>query len=102
MRGILIAAVALSSLLVLNSAGAQGPLDPDWVPPNERPKPWDTPPWQTQPQAPEQPRSPGITDVCGLPPLKPLPPLGCQDLVAECQCTGRPGRCSWVWRCIAR
>ncbi len=23
---------------------------------------------------------------CGLMPIKPLPPLGCKDLVAECRC----------------
>ena len=40
---------------------------------------------------------------CGLPPLKPLPPLGCKDLVARCQCVETADgdlNCDWVWDCI--
>ena len=40
---------------------------------------------------------------CGLQPLKPLAPLGCKDLVAECRCAkdenGRL-RCHWEWQCV--
>ena len=40
---------------------------------------------------------------CGLKPLKPLPPLGCKDLVARCVITvdddGRT-KGTWVWDCV--
>lgn len=38
---------------------------------------------------------------CGLTPLKPLPPLGCKDLVAQCTCDNR-GKCYWEWICVRR
>jgi len=37
---------------------------------------------------------------CGLKPLKPLPPLGCKDLVARCQCDAKGKNCVWVWDCV--
>ena len=37
--------------------------------------------------------------TCGLKPLKPLPPLGCTDLCAQCQCNARGNNCNWVWVC---
>lgn len=37
---------------------------------------------------------------CGLTPLKPLTPLGCSDLVAQCQCDSRGENCSWEWICV--
>ena len=40
---------------------------------------------------------------CGLPPLKPLVPLGCADIVARCQCDRDVDgalQCRWVWDCI--
>lgn len=42
-------------------------------------------------------------DGCGLKPLKPLPPLGCKDLVARCNCaTDQEGDlvCTWTWDCV--
>ena len=39
---------------------------------------------------------------CGLKPLKPLPPLGCKDLVAQCVCDDRGRNCSWTWVCVPR
>lgn len=36
---------------------------------------------------------------CGLKPLKPLVPLGCRDLVAQCVC-GADGKCEWQWVCV--
>lgn len=36
---------------------------------------------------------------CGLKPLKPLPPLGCTDLCAQCQCNANGSDCRWVWNC---
>ena len=36
---------------------------------------------------------------CGLKPLKPLPPLGCTDLCAQCQCNATGSDCRWVWIC---
>lgn len=37
---------------------------------------------------------------CGLKPLKPLVPLGCRDLVAECRCDSRGQNCHWEWVCV--
>jgi hypothetical protein len=40
---------------------------------------------------------------CGFAPIKPLPPLGCQDIVARCQCDRDADgalQCRWVWDCI--
>ncbi len=37
---------------------------------------------------------------CGLRPLKPLRPLGCKDLVAECVCDSDGEHCRWEWRCV--
>ncbi len=34
--------------------------------------------------------------TCGL---KPLPPLGCKDLCAQCQCDATGSDCRWVWNC---
>ena len=45
---------------------------------------------------------PACASGCGLKPLKPLPPLGCKDLVAVCQCDGRGQNCKWVWMCVPR
>jgi len=37
---------------------------------------------------------------CGFKPLKPLIPLGCRDLVAQCICDGFGKNCSWAWICV--
>ena len=37
---------------------------------------------------------------CGLKPLKPLRPLGCKDLVAECRCDSQGKNCRWEWVCV--
>ena len=37
---------------------------------------------------------------CGLPPMKPMPPMGCRDMVAECVCDARGENCHWEWRCV--
>ena len=39
---------------------------------------------------------------CGLKPLKPLVPLGCKDLVAECRCDSQGRNCRWEWVCVPR
>ena len=39
---------------------------------------------------------------CGLKPLKPLVPLGCKDLVAQCRCDARGQSCRWEWVCVPR
>jgi len=36
---------------------------------------------------------------CGLKPLKPLPPLGCRDLVAQCVIDPQ-GHAYWQWVCV--
>ena len=40
------------------------------------------------------------TGGCGLRPLKPLTPLGCSDLIAQCQCDEDGKNCTWGWVCI--
>lgn len=35
---------------------------------------------------------------CGIMPIKPIIPIGCKDVVAQCQCD-RDG-CRWVWVCV--
>lgn len=43
----------------------------------------------------------GMADVtCGLKPVKPVKPVGCKDLYAECQCDLRGQNCHWVWVCV--
>ena len=37
---------------------------------------------------------------CGLTPLKPLPPLGCRDLVPQCRCDSSGSNCQWEWVCV--
>jgi len=37
---------------------------------------------------------------CGLRPLKPLPPIGCADLIVHCQCDENADNCHWVWECV--
>ena len=37
---------------------------------------------------------------CGLKPLKPLTPMGCKDLVAQCRCDSRGQNCRWEWVCV--
>ena len=37
---------------------------------------------------------------CGLVPLKPLPPLGCRDLVPVCVCDEDGQNCHWTWQCV--
>lgn len=39
---------------------------------------------------------------CGLQPLKPLVPLGCDDLFAQCQCDMNGQNCRWQWVCVKR
>ncbi len=38
---------------------------------------------------------------CGIEPiaLKPIPPIGCRDMVHQCACTAG-GACYWVWVCV--
>ena len=37
---------------------------------------------------------------CGLRPIKPLPPIGCRDLVAQCLCDASGQDCAWTWVCV--
>ena len=36
---------------------------------------------------------------CGIMPIKPIPPIGCTDLCAQCQCNADGSDCRWVWNC---
>jgi hypothetical protein len=40
--------------------------------------------------------------ACGLQPLKPLVPLGCDDLVLLCRCDLQGQNCRWEWVCVKR
>lgn len=51
--------------------------------------------WSTAPVALAQ-RS------CGVKPVKPVRPIGCSDLVAECRCDSRGRNCRWEWICVRR
>ncbi len=37
---------------------------------------------------------------CGMKPIKPVPPVGCRDMVAECVCDSYGRNCYWIWRCV--
>jgi len=40
---------------------------------------------------------------CYIEPVKPVPPVGCKDLKARCECTtDKEGRtnCRWTWICV--
>lgn len=39
---------------------------------------------------------------CGIRPIKPIPPMGCKDLVAVCRCDSRGCNCEWEWVCVPR
>ncbi len=36
---------------------------------------------------------------CGIVPIKPIPPIGCTDLIPECLCDNQ-GQCIWNWVCV--
>jgi hypothetical protein len=44
----------------------------------------------------------GTQSGCGIKPLKPLIPLGCKDLVAQCKCDAKGQNCKWEWICVPR
>ena len=35
--------------------------------------------------------------TCGIKPIKPIPPLGCTEMCASCQCSADGSDCDWVW-----
>lgn len=37
---------------------------------------------------------------CGILPIKPIPPIGCKDLVPQCQCNQNGQKCRWAWLCV--
>lgn len=37
--------------------------------------------------------------ACGIQPIKPIPPIGCRDLVAQCV-LDKEGRSYWQWVCV--
>lgn len=40
-----------------------------------------------------------ILAQCGFVPLKPIPPIGCKDLIPQCVCNSS-GQCWWEWICV--
>ena len=41
-----------------------------------------------------------LTMGCGLTPIKPIPPIGCQDLAPVCECDVNGDHCQWRWVCV--
>jgi hypothetical protein len=42
-------------------------------------------------------------DSCVIEPIKPIPPIGCKDLRAQCECTKNDDgtkTCRWRWICV--
>ena len=37
---------------------------------------------------------------CGIVPIKPITPIGCKDLVAQCRCDSKGQNCHWEWVCV--
>lgn len=46
------------------------------------------------------PATPFAQSGCGVKPIKPIKPIGCKDLVPECQCDQNGRNCKWVWVCV--
>lgn len=46
------------------------------------------------------PRAVSAQSGCGIKPLKPIVPIGCSDLEAECVCDDRGRNCKWKWVCV--
>lgn len=40
-----------------------------------------------------------ILFMCGIPPLSPIPPLGCKELIPLCICDSS-NNCSWEFECV--
>lgn len=36
---------------------------------------------------------------CGIPPIAPIPPIGCKKLVAQCVCDEKGKNCHYVFIC---
>lgn len=34
------------------------------------------------------------------PSVKPVPPVGCKDMIHECICNSQGQNCQWVWVCV--
>lgn len=45
------------------------------------------------------PHAPRLAD-CGVVPVKPVPPVGCKDLIPRCVCNERGDYCVWQWLCV--
>jgi hypothetical protein len=37
---------------------------------------------------------------CGIPPIKPLTPIGCKGLKAVCHCDEEGCNCHWEFECV--
>lgn len=40
-----------------------------------------------------------VAQVCGIPPIPPIPEIGCKQMVPVCQCS-QDGRCWWTFQCV--
>ena len=38
--------------------------------------------------------------ACGMKPIKPIPPIGCKDVLAVCTCDSKCRNCHWEWVCV--
>ncbi|MBI1181590.1 MAG: hypothetical protein GC201_13645 [Alphaproteobacteria bacterium] len=45
--------------------------------------------------------TPAAAETCSIPPLKPIPPIGCKDLLPKCICDSG-GECHWIFECIRK
>ena len=43
---------------------------------------------------------PACAGNCGIKPIKPIPPIGCTDLVGVCVCDAQGQNCHWQWQCV--
>jgi hypothetical protein len=46
---------------------------------------------------------PAQSGSCGIQPIKPIPPIGCKDLRAQCNCVKQKDgtlACHWEWVCV--
>ena len=43
---------------------------------------------------------PDENSACGVVPVRPVPPPGCRDLVAQCTCDASGRNCHWTWVCV--
>lgn len=41
-----------------------------------------------------------VAQICGIPPIPPIPSLGCKEMVPVCVCSSDGSRCWWAFQCV--